>query len=636
MPRLGALRQFLRKTAPMNADTWGVAYGFSDGAGVWHPAPGETRAAIRRSLGAPENPDREGPQQRGSLVLTEGTEHAVETATTVVTEDNRQFDLGPGARLPRELPVGYHSLRSEAGTTHLIIAPTTCVSVGEQRTWGWAVQLYAMRSQASWGIGEFRDLATLTDWSKFYGAGMVLVNPLHAAAPLIPQEPSPYFPTSRCYRNPLYLTIETLPGYASMRSLIDPIAERARSLNATRRIDRDAVFALKNEALHLLWDQWRSSPTSKSHGRFDAYVQSEGEALTNFATFSAIVEERREPWIRWPAELRRPDASGVSQFRDTHQTSVSFHCWVQWLIDEQLAAAAPGVDLMTDLAIGVDRGGSDAWCWQDSFALDMSVGAPPDTFNTQGQNWGLPPFDPWRLRENGYEAFIRTVRSAFRHAKGLRIDHVMGLFRLYWVPEGATPTDGCYVYTPFQDLLGIIAIESQRSGAYVVGEDLGTVENYVREELSKSKILSYKLRQFEAGPSSEFPVSALAAVTTHDLPTTPGLWTRSDVATQTAMGLAPNAPATEQIRAEFALRASVDPSSTADATAFVLGTYRDLADSPCAVLTATLDDALGVEERPNMPGTIDEWPNWRIALPVSLEDLLVDQRVRDVATIMQR
>ncbi len=621
----------------MQADPWGVGFGFNDAGGEWLPTNATTRARVRRSLGAPDDEDAPGPISTSTVCLVKGTAHRVEGRTTLVTEDLAEIELEAGALLPPDLPSGYHSLRCDGQKTRLIVAPTSCAPFAGDRTWGWAVQLYAMRSRSSWGIGEFRDLATLTDWSKFYGSGMVLVNPLHAAAPVPSQQPSPYFPTSRCYRNPLYLTIEHVPGYSDVAAELAPIAQRARALNDDRRIDRDAVFRAKYEALDALWNRWRRTSRGPEQVRFDAYSAAEGEALTNFATFCTIVEQRCESWMQWPVELRRPDSAAVVDFRAAHGERVHFHRWVQWLIDEQLRTAAPGVNLMTDLAIGVDRGGADAWCWQDSFALDMSVGAPPDAFNTQGQNWGLPPFDPWRLKDNGYEPFIRTVRSAFRHAKGLRMDHVMGLFRLYWIPDGSSATDGCYVYTPFQDLLGIVAIESQRAGAYVVGEDLGTVESYVREELAAAKIFSYKLRQFEPGPSADFPFEALAAITTHDLPTIPGFWTRSDVGTQTAMGLQPNIEGTEKIRGHLAAWSGVDPTAGADATdAVVLGVYRELAESPCAVITATIDDALGVEERPNMPGTIDEWPNWRIALPVPLEEILADRRVRDIATILQR
>jgi 4-alpha-glucanotransferase len=497
--------------------------------------------------------------------------------------------------------------------------------------------MYAMRSSKSWGIGEFRDLRTLNEWSLAHGASMSLINPLHAAAPVLSQQPSPYFPTSRCFRNPLALTIEEVPGYAAVADQIEPIAVEARRLNDDRRIDRDRVFTAKYRALMILWQNWNGRSDTTQHRRFSEYKATEGPTLENFATFSTLAEIHRSSWMDWPVDLRNPTSASVTSFRESNSDRIEFHMWVQWLVAEQLSTSSAGVDLMTDMAIGVDRGGADAWIWQDSFALDMSVGAPPDSFNTKGQNWGLPPFDPWRLRRNGYEAFIRTVRSAFRHAKALRMDHVMGLFRLYWIPDGQPATDGCYVYLPFQDLLGIIAIESRRANAYVVGEDLGTVESYVREELSSRRILSYRLRQFESIPSSDFPEQALAAFTTHDLPTIPGFWTRSDVETQTAMGLQPNVEGTEHIRKQLAEWSGVSNDAGPEAVHdVVVGAYRNLAEAPSVILTATLDDALGVVERPNMPGTIDEWPNWRIALPMPLEEILADPRMADVAAALNR
>jgi 4-alpha-glucanotransferase len=624
----------------MSADSWGVAFGFHDGSGEWQPAADETRAAIRRSLRAPDQADSDpGPVADGALVVTEGERHILSVPTTLRTEDGTFLRLSPDTPIPQDLPVGYHSFFDESSgvTRSLIVTPSTCFPFDRPKQWGWAAQMYAMRSHQSWGIGEFRDLRMLNEWSHAHGASMTLINPLHAAAPVLSQQPSPYFPTSRCFRNPLALTIEEVPGYGDVASQIEPIAVEARQLNDDRRIDRDRVFIAKYRALTILWQNWSGRSGTDQHRRFDSYRTAEGWTLLNFATFSTLAEIHRSSWMDWPVELQNPEGASVAAFRESNRDRVEFHMWVQWLVAEQLANSSGGLDLMTDMAIGVDRGGADAWMWQDSFALDMSVGSPPDSFNTQGQNWGLPPFDPWRLRRNGYEAFIKTVRSSFQNSKALRMDHVMGLFRLYWIPDGQPATNGCYVYLPFKDLLGIIAIESQRANAYVVGEDLGTVEPYVREELANRRILSYRLRQFENDPSSEFPDQALAAFTTHDLPTIPGFWTRSDVETQTAMGLQPNVEGTEHIRNQLAEWSGVSSDAGAEAVHdVVVGAYRNLAEAPSVILTATLDDALGVVERPNMPGTIDEWPNWRIALPMPLEDILADPRVADVAQALDR
>jgi 4-alpha-glucanotransferase len=307
--------------------------------------------------------------------------------------------------------------------------------------------------------------------------------------------------------------------------------------------------------------------------------------------------------------------------------------WVQWQLDRQLERASRELPLVHDLAVGVDPGGADAWVDREVFAPGMSIGAPPDEFNTQGQDWGVLPYDPWRLRAAGYEPFIQTLRAGLRHAGGLRIDHVMGLFRLFWVPAGSGPGAGTFVRYPADELLDIVAIESRRAGAFVVGEDLGTVEDDVRAELAARRILSYRLLYFEAGDPRDLPERALAAVTTHDLPTIAGLWTGSDLARQREAGMRPNAEGETRLRERIRSLAGVPiDAPIGDA---VEGAYRALARAPSALLAATLDDALGVEERPNLPGTT-ETTNWSTALPRSLEQIEEDAGVRRVARALTR
>ncbi|HUR23937.1 MAG TPA: 4-alpha-glucanotransferase, partial [Acidimicrobiales bacterium] len=297
-------------------------------------------------------------------------------------------------------------------------------------------------------------------------------------------------------------------------------------------------------------------------------------------------------------------------------------------------AASADIGVMHDLAVGVDPAGADGWLWQDQLALDMAVGAPPDEFSLQGQSWGLPPFDPWRLRSAGYQPFIQTIRATLGHAGGLRLDHVMGLFRLWWIPRGASPAEGAYVRYCSDDLLDIVALECHRAGAYAVGEDLGTVEDHVRSELANRGVLSYRLVLFEDAAPAEYPVQALAAVTTHDLPTIAGLWTGSDLADQKRIGQAPNEEGIQALRDRLRSVAGVADDAPVDDV--VTATYDALSGAPCMLLTAGLDDALGVHERPNMPGTLDEWPNWRIALPMPLEEIETDPRPRAVAAALDR
>jgi 4-alpha-glucanotransferase len=292
------------------------------------------------------------------------------------------------------------------------------------------------------------------------------------------------------------------------------------------------------------------------------------------------------------------------------------------LLDEQLATAGAEIALLGDLAIGFDPAGADAWVWQDTIAHGVRVGAPPDAFNAEGQDWGLPPFVPWKLRAVGYEPLVQTVRAALTHCGALRVDHVMGLFRLFWIPEAGTPADGTYVRFPENELLDIVALESERAGAVIVGEDLGTVEDEVRDELSARGVLSYRLVWFEDEPPEAFPAQALAAVTTHDLPTVAGVWSGTDEQADT------------ELRSRLVELTDLPESAPVDDV--VVAAHARLARAPSMIVTATLDDALRVEERPNLPGTTVERPNWSLALPRPVEEWMDDPIVSDLVEALQR
>ena len=308
--------------------------------------------------------------------------------------------------------------------------------------------------------------------------------------------------------------------------------------------------------------------------------------------------------------------------------------WLQWLLDEQLSKAAATLPLVNDLPIGVDPGGADAWQWQDVLAQDVTVGAPPDVFNADGQDWSLPPLIPHRLRSVFYQPFIETLRASLRHAAGLRIDHVMGLFRLYWIPSGFGPQRGAYVRYPADELLAIVAVESHRARAWIAGEDLGTVEDGVRQELAEDKLLSYKLLWFEEDLPSDYAELSMAAISTHDLPTVAGLWTGADFASQVQIGLNPSPEGYRELRSRLSAATGIDDSATADGA--VEAAYQALGRAPSAVLVANLEDALAVVERPNMPGTIDQWPNWSLALPVPLEDFRQMTLPKSIARALTR
>ncbi len=607
-------------------DPWGIDEGYHDVNGRWHEASPEVIGALRTAMGATPGQDAP-PARRPIWFVTEGDAPDVRDPATLLLEDGTERRAA--ASLPPDLPIGYHDLHPADGgpTTRLIVVPRRAHVPPDLRGWLWAVQLYATRSARSWGVGDLADLRTLARWTAETGGHGVLINPLHAVLPIPEQQPSPYYPSSRRFRNPLYLSIEDVPGAHADPEVV-ALAARGRALNAARTIDRDIVWALKRRALERLW--------SGFHGdaRFERYIAAHGESLQRYATFCALADEHGSGWRDWPEEHRRPDEPAVSAFAAEHPDLVAFHSWLQWLAEEQLNAAKEEVAIIHDLAIGVDPAGADAWMLQDVLALDVTVGAPPDVFAVEGQDWGLPPFVPWKLREAAYEPFIAIMRESLAGSGGLRVDHVMGLSRLYWIPRGHTAAEGTYVRFPGTELLDILALESVRAGALVIGEDLGTVEDAFRAQLHDRGILSYRLVLFEHGPPEHFPEQALAAVTTHDLPTIAGLWTGADQAELRALDLDVNEEATEGLRAELVDLCGGDPAKPVGEV--VREVHRRLAAAPSMLVAATLDDALCVRERPNVPGTTSQRANWSLALPRPLEEITVDPAVAALVSALDQ
>jgi 4-alpha-glucanotransferase len=603
---------------------WGILPEYWDSAGNLRRTSAETSAAILAAMGA----EGESPPDAGDvIVLRAGERRPIASPGEIFLEDGASRRVE--AELPVDLPLGYHLLREESGrAVRVIVSPGACFLDESLRTGGLAVQLYALRSARSWGIGDLGDLRRLAAWSRAGGARMLLLSPLHAAGPGTPQQASPYFPSSRQFRNPIYLRLESVPGARRLASPIASLASQARDLNRRRRIDRDAVWRLKLQALELLWRDFRGDPG------FSRYCARQGPALEGYATFCALAERHGASWRGWPSDYRHPDGPAVAAFAREARGRVDFHRWLQWLLEEQLERAAAQSTLIADLAIGVDPDGADAWAWQDQLAPGVRIGAPPDAFAPQGQDWGLPPFDPWRLRAAAYEPFVQVLRSAFRHSGGIRLDHVMGLFRLYWIPRDLPASEGAYVRYPSRELLDVLALESHRARAFVVGEDLGTVEDQTREELARRRVLSYRLLWFEERPPPQYPPQALAAVTTHDLPTIAGAWTGADLRAQEAAGIPVNQADLERMLRRLRQATGLDASSPLEEV--ILAAYRSLASSPCRLVAATMEDALAVEERPNMPGTGDSWPNWSLALPSSLEAIIRDPRVSRLIDVLKR
>jgi len=363
----------------MGTDMWGIDNGYEDALGVWRETPPATRSALLAAMDV--DPAQSGPPPESPVrVLRPGQALQLEQPAELRLEDGTASRVD--AALPPDLPLGYHELRALDGgaTVSIIVSPGRCYLPADWHTWGWAVQLYALRSAESWGMGDLGDLRRLGQWSATdLGAGILLINPLHAVTPVIPQQPSPYFPSSRRFRNVLYLRIEEVPGAAEGGIELEPLVAVGRALNRERYIDRDAIFRLKMQALGRLWSRFGGDPA------FDRYCYEQGDALRQFAIFCALAEHYSRGWQAWPAEYRRPDAPVVATFAAERADRVRFHQWLQWLLDAQLARAAAELPVMQDLPIGVDPNGADAWAWQDVLATDVTVGAPPDKYNTLGQ-----------------------------------------------------------------------------------------------------------------------------------------------------------------------------------------------------------------------------------------------------------
>jgi 4-alpha-glucanotransferase len=605
---------------PVNPEAWGVqgTYELGDHEAT---APQESVTAVLEAMGAAETR----PPPAPVVVVRSGRARTLPGIVEVVTEEGEVVPA-PGGRVPATLPSGYHrAVHRDGHSALLIVSPRRCFLPAAMKTWGWTVQLYALRSRSSWGMGDLADLRSLMRWGDALGTGMTMINPLHAVSPLLPQQPSPYFPSSRCWRNPLYLHIEDVPGYDGA---LAEASAAGRALNEARRVDRDAIFRLKLGALEHLWTRFPRDDD------FDRFRARHAGLLESFATHCALSEVFGPDWRRWPGAYRRPDGVAVGRFREERTERVRFFAWLQWLLEVQLGAAAAGGGLVQDLAVGSDPGGADAWLWQDVIATGVRVGAPPDQFNAGGQDWGVAAFDPWRLRAAGYQPFVQMLRMSLARGGGVRIDHVMGLWRLFWIPAAMPAIDGVYVRYPVDDLLDIVALESERAGAYVIGEDLGTVERGVRRKLSARRILSYRVLWFEEGHPARLPKRSLATVTNHDLPTVAGLWSGADIAAQQAAGLTPDEDELADVKQRVARRAGIGVDASPEEAVDAL--YRLLARAPSALVGAMLEDALGVPERHNHPGTTDEWPNWSLALPLPLEAIAGDRRVLRLARTLSR
>ncbi len=602
--------------------------------------------------------------------------------------------------VPVELPHGYYSLTARGitpsqlveGVLCLILTPGQCyvpteISEG-RRIWGLALQVYALRSARNWGVGDFSDLGRFVEWAaKDLGAGIVGVNPLHALKNTRPSCISPYSPDSRLYLNVIYLDVERIPEYAESAAAQrlmgnSAVSSRLEALRKGEMVDYDQVYTLKRavlEALFATFLEWHLANPSRGRRAsterglaFERFVRGEGDLLETFAVFQALSEElRREypdtsAWQEWPEQYRHPQSEAVAAFRKSHEKAVQFHQYLQWVAAQQLGEVAQRaralgmpIGLYYDLAVGCDRSGSEAWGFQNVLALDANSGAPPDPFAPAGQDWGLPPINPISLRADGYRIFIAVLRNTLRYGGALRLDHVMALFRLFWIPRGQPASTGAYVRYPAEDLLGILALESVRHQTMVVGEDLGTVPDEVRAGLAAARVLSYRVLYFERGRAGEwkapgaYPAQAVAVVGTHDLPTLAGFWAAEDIEVRSRLGCYQHEEARLQALADrqrdkTALLAALrvegllpdglpeDPAAERELPVeLFLAVHAFLGRSTSWIVLASLEDVQGEMAQINVPGTVDEHPNWARKAAVPLEALPVNPRARRLAELMR-
>src|SRR5664279_4600676 len=620
-----------------------------------------------------------------SVEIETETGARIALAQVMVWVDPRDIDgelVGEATfEIPDDVQLGYHTLHAQSGQQNgraaLIVVPDRLVTPAG-RHWGFMLQLYAVRSRASWGMGDLRDLAELATWSGAeLGADFVLVNPLHAAAPVAPMEPSPYYPSSRRFVNPIYLRVDDVAEVASLPPA--DVAAAARSLRARNEIDeqldRDAVWLAKRAILERAFMQ---RTDESRNAAFAQFVHDQGAALIDYATWCALAEVHGLPSDSWPVPLHDAHSPAVATFRTSEAERVEFHAWLQWLCSEQLAAVqqsarAAGMRLgvLHDLAVGVGPGGADAWALRDVLAQGVTLGAPADMYNQQGQAWNLPPWRPDTLAAAGFAPFRDLVRAALAHGGGLRVDHVIGLFRQWWVPAGALPADGTYLRLDHEALVGIVMLEAQRAGAVVVGEDPGNVEPWVRDYLRARGVFGTSILWFEHDDDghprrpADWRQLCLASVTTHDLPPAAGYLTGAHVELRHDLGLLERPIEEERALDEServawvhalddagllsaGVASAISASSEADFATIidphiegvVEALHAFVASTPAQLIGVYLPDVAGDRRPVNQPGTIDQYPNWRVPMsdaqqrPVLLEDLMASPVARRLAVVV--
>lgn len=568
----------------------------------------------------------------------------------------------PVLRIPDDVPLGIHRLivrpdtgggshgtNADPSTASLIVAPQQAYQledIAAERLWVLAVQLYAVRSRRNWGHGDFTDLAHLIRLAGEVGAAGIGLNPLHALFDDRPEQASPYAPNSRLFLNILYIDPDAIPEFPGADAA--GVSAEIERLRASELVEYGAVAAAKGKALRAAYESFRDRPDPQRQAAFEAFRAERGEALSRFAAFEVLRRRFKRVWWEWPAKWRQPTAAKIKSLQTEAAEDMGYYEFVQWIADAQLGAARAearrlglAIGLYIDLAVGVEPGGADAWSAQESIIPQVEVGAPPDLLNTAGQAWGVAAFNPRALEEAAFAPFVELLGAAMRHAGAIRLDHVLGLNRLYLIPLGCAPQEGAYVRYPLHALLAVVALLSTAQRCLVIGEDLGTVPEDLRGILADWGIWSYFVTLFERRddghfqPPEQYRRNALVTFSTHDLPTFEG-WRRGhDLRIKHGLGLDPGETDEERARAEWLLGEALGRSEiSADRSWTLIDIVRFLARTPSRLLVVQIDDVLGLIDQPNVPGTVDEHPNWRRRLPVAVEDLAAHEVLRTVAAAL--
>jgi 4-alpha-glucanotransferase len=607
-------------------------------------------------------------KEQGGVLTGQSVGRRMKILATTIQDGLRYCEVA--LPFPGKLPLGYHSLTVEASgpricqraTMTIVVVPRQCflhpAVTDSRRTWGITIQLYGLRSTKNWGVGDFRDLKEMIQWAgNELGADLLGVNPLHA---LPPGQVSPYSPSSRLFHHSLYLDLEGIPEFrdaSSIQAKVRAPAFQAKlaSLRRSPTVQHEAAERVKRvvlEELFQLFQRHHLVPNTVRARAFHRFVRRQGEALQRFALFRTLEEQmaRRgkgvgpgsKGWRSWPLAYRHPESPAVKQVAIRYHSRLQFFQYIEWQCQQQLQAvqsaakrSGMAVGLYKDMAVGIDPGGADSWAFQDQLVAAASVGTPPELFSPNGQRWNLSPFHPSRIGKDGYRLFADCYRRTMEACGLIRIDHAMGLFRLFWIPDGLASAQGTYVKYPAEDLLGILALESQRERVMVIGEDLGTVTPSIRTRLMAGGLLSYRLLLFEQtargrfAKPSRFPTAAAASVTTHDLPTLRGFWIGRDIELKARLGLYRqpewlrrdmvtrardkqallNALSEEQLLPTGTSRkANAVPRLTDELCRAV---YAYVARTPSRLVLISLEDLLGDFETPNVPGE-HAYPSWRI------------------------